>query len=290
LEEEEFSEDEQSENNENLEQTEQNEAEPGVQEEFDSVFSAKEISYLKKLSLHERAQLLFSIVYLASRQVSEEDIQPLFQHQTKNPVSLESLVNELRTELNSRNAPYTINWNKEQKYVEIQIKQEIINEISFSDYFFKIENLPREKHKILSFITFKLYLEHSHCSVDDLLLMKNTFGFDELKLAKILYDLEQENLIYQIKRGSASDIHLTNQFFDVMGLPMDRFQLGPVLRNELIKVLQGDSLVEDEEEIIEELEEEIEEENTSDSESSEQEPEGPGDTINDLLKSLDGEG
>lgn len=248
------------------------------------------------MSLHDRSQLLFSIVYLASRQVTEQDVQPLIQYQGKNPVTLETLIKELNNELHSRNSPYLIHWHKEQKYMEIMLKQEIVQELSFSEYFFKIEDLSRDKYKILSYITFKLYLEHSHCTVEDLLSMKNSFGFDELKLAKIIYDLELENLIYQVKRGSANDIHLTNQFFEIMNLPMDRFQLGPVLRNELIKVLQGDSLDEYEEDIIEEeLEEPEKEEEQEQDESEEGTPElegldkreNPDDDINDLLKSLE---
>lgn len=246
---------------------------------------------MKKLSLHDRSQLLFSIIYLSSRQVSEADIQPLIVHQAKNPVTLETLVNEINNELNSRAAPYYINWEKKLNYFEVVLKPELTNEIAFSDYFYKIEDLSRDKYKILSYITFKLHLEHTHCSVDDLLSMKKNFGFDELKLAKILYDLERENLIYQVKRGSANDIHLTNQFFEVMNLPMDRFQLGPILRNELIKVLQGDSFSEEDEE--EYIEEELEEEPQTDEEPAEESTETEetekteDETINDLLKSLD---
>ena len=249
------------------------------------------------MSLHDRSQLVFSILYVGSRQITEDDLQPILAHQEKNPVTLSQLVSEVNNELNSRNSPYVVAWHKEQKYLEIVLKQEHINELSFSEYFFKIENLSRDKYKILSYITFKLYLEHSHCSVEDLLAMKNSFGFDELKLAKILYDLEMENLIYQVKRGSMNDIHLTNQFFEVMNLPMDRFQLGPVLRNELIKVLQGDVLAEDEyeediieEELEEEEVEEIPEEEVSNPElESLDKRENPDDDINDLLRSLEKE-
>ena len=268
-------------------------------EQSNSIFSTEELTYLKKLSLHDRSQLLFSILYLGSRQVTEDDVQPLLENQGKNPVNLETLVKEVNTELNSRAAPYVVSWHKEQKYMELVLKQEVTNELSFSEHFFKIENLSRDKYKVLSFITFKLYLEHSHCSVEDLLTMEKTWGFDELKLAKILYDLEQENLIYQVKRGSANDIQLTNQFFEVMSLPMDRFQLGPILRNELIKVLQGDSLEdEDEADIIEdesdiEQETQTSEEEESDATTEENEKEttstekSEDDEINDLLKSLD---
>ena len=60
-----------------------------------------------------------------------------------------------------------------------------------------------------------------------------------------------------------------------MGLPMDRFQLGPILRNELIKVLQGDAFEEEgsfEDDLVEELEEEEEEEELDeDSEQSDSE-------------------
>ena len=233
---------------------------------------------------------MFSIVYLSSRQVSEADVQPLITHQAKNPVTLETLVAEVNNELNSRAAPYYINWETKQNYLEVVLKSELTNELAFSDYFFKIEDLSRDKYKILSFITFKLHLEHTHCSVEDLLTMKKSFGFDELKLAKILYDLERENLIYQVKRGSANDIHLTNQFFEVMNLPMDRFQLGPILRNELIKVLQGDSFEEYEEEgdIIEDESEEPEPEEVVEESSEVEEQEKSEDaTIDDLLKSLD---
>ena len=237
--------------------------------------------------MHDRSQLLFSIVYLASRQVTEDDIQPLILNQAKNPVTLAKLVEELNSELSSRNAPYSIIWNKEFKYLEISLKNEFSNELGFSEYFFKIENLTRDKYKILSYITFKLYLEHIHCSVEDLLAMEKSFGFDELKLAKILYDLELENLIYLTKRGTSSDINLTNQFFEVMNLPMDRFQLGPVLRNELIKVLQGDSFAdEDEEDDIIDEEFEESEEGEPELESLDQR-ENPDAEINDLLKSLE---
>lgn len=269
----------------------QEEQEQPQPEPDDSIFSEAELNYLKKLSLHDRSQLLFSMLYLSSRQVSEDDIQPILQYQAKNPVSLDTLVKELNNELKSREAPYFINWHKQERYLEITLKQELTDELAFSEYFFKIENISRDKYKILSFITFKLHLEHTHCSVEDLLAMKKTFGFDELKLAKILYDLEQENLIYQVKRGSANDIHLTNQFYEVMNLPMDRFQLGPILRNELIKVLQGDSFsADDEGDIIEEeFEEEPEEEVVEEDEVQSEEPEEKSEetSINDLLKSLD---
>lgn len=243
---------------------------------------------MKKLSLHDRSQLLFSILYLSSRQITEDDLSPLIQYQAKNPVTLEKLVHELNTELNSRAAPYFVSWHKEQYYMELSLKPDNTKELSFSEHFYKIENLSRDKYKILSYITFKLYLEHSRCTVEDLLAMEKTWGVDELKLAKILYDLEQENLIYQIKRGSLNEINLTNQFFEIMSLPSSTFQLGPVLRNELIKVLQGDSLEEEEEEDIIEDEEEIDsEEQESSTESEEQAEKSEDDSINDLLKSLD---
>ena len=269
-----------------------------------SIFSNEEIKFFNKMSLHDRTQLLFSILYLASRPVSEEDLKPLTDFQkAKNEINLTQLVKELNSELDSRSSPYTITWNKEQKLLSLTLKPQFIKDLSFSDYFFKIENISRDKYKVLSFITFKIYMEHSHCTVDELLKMKNTFSMDELKLAKILFDLEQENLIYQVKKGSSNDIFLTNQFFEIMGLPRDKFQLGPILRNELIKVIEGDSSEDIEENLNDESEDIVEpedgtihtesneqivestdnEEQKSDTEISDEES-----TISDLLKELEG--
>lgn len=195
--------------------------------------------------MYDRTQLLFGILYLANRAVLVEDLNPLIEYpqlDNDNRLTIEDIFNELNKELDSRSAPYTIVWRFNKENLELVLKQEFISKLSFSDYFFKLENIPREKLKIISFITFKNFLEHSACYAQDILASKN-LDFDEIKLSNILFELEQKDgLVFQDKNKQTGriELQLTNQFFDMMNLPKDKFQLGPILRNHLIQVIDGD--------------------------------------------------
>lgn len=204
-----------------------------------SGLSDEEKTYLQKMNFHERTQLLFGILYLGNRIIPVSDLENLIEFKPENEeVTIEKLVSELNGELAARNAPYEVIWRFEKENLELVLKQEYIDKLAFSDYFFKHEAISREKLKIISYITFKNFLEHSPCYAQDFLANKT---FDEIKLANILYELEQKDgLIYQVKRGEKVELQLTNQFFDMMNLPKDKFQLGPILRNQLIQVIDGD--------------------------------------------------
>jgi hypothetical protein len=204
-----------------------------------------EIEFLRKMKLHDRTQLLFGILYLGNRPLPVDDLQPLITYQKAKEhkrISLETLVEELNGELKSRSAPYSVQWRYNKESLELTLNQEYVKDLSFSEHFFKQENIPREKLKIISFITFKNYFEHSPCYSHDLLLNK-TFNCDEIKLANILYELEQKDgLIYQNKSSNGKvELKLTNQFFDMMHLPKDILQLGPILRNQLLRVIDGEN-------------------------------------------------
>jgi chromosome segregation and condensation protein ScpB len=203
----------------------------------------------------EKAQLLFSILYLAAKPVKLSNLLPIFNIQSPIEIVLaQNLIQKLNEDLESRSAPYEVIWSGigsiENSILELILKPEYRSQLTFSNYFVKQEKLSRDKIKILSYIAYQNHLKHESISLEGLIDILENSGFEKYNISKLLTELEKDGLLFK-KRGKGSSnttkIALSMRFFDLMGLPKDKISLGPALREELLKVLEGEIIVEDDE-------------------------------------------
>ena len=188
-------------------------------------------SLITQMDQSEKQQLIFSLIFLAKRPVTFDEISQIIPYSTDegNYSLIKPIINRINAELNSRSAPYTIIENKNEKTFKLALKKELIEKISFSNYVFTLK-IPRSKMKILSFITYKTIIRHNIVSLDDILSKFGVMGINQTN------ELEKEGLLYQKRleledKGKLIIYELTNHFFDIMSFPKEKLLISQHLRD-----------------------------------------------------------
>lgn len=208
--------------------------------------STTEHFLLNSMSPTQRAELLFCILYVAGGPVKIKGLMPIFDIQSMlEIVQVQVLVQTLNEDLENRSAPYFVSWegvgNAEFSTLDLRLKSEMIDQLTFSDYFIKQKKLKPEELKLLAFIAYRNHLARIPVSTDELIELLIKFGFERDKATKILFDLQENGLIYYKKeRGTdIAKIKLSGDFFDIMGLPKEEFALGSAIKSEMMKLIEG---------------------------------------------------
>ena len=198
---------------------------------------------LKKLNKQSKQQLLLSFLYMIDRPVFFEELEALLGAEDFE-INVLPLLEHLREDLRSRDAPYNVNIDSESHSVSISLENSVLKKIEFSDYIFpKKYVLDRDKTKILVLIAFKTIIKHSEITLDEII---QKLGVTSLGLVT---ELERDGLVSQrMQERGEKVIHfrLTDHFLDIMGFPNDPFELSEFLRESFMQYFASD---EDEEEI-----------------------------------------